>query len=174
MPVLKFNKHNSCIMSLHLTFHVNLEPSLRKSSVAMYDLFGIKIFRQSIANYARTASLFVKSFIDNFDCGVSNTIVADKTYIKIRCKKERLNRSFKSSYRVRYSYDILDCANYDLTLWICYYNFLRHHKFTNYNVLNHIDILDSALNTPAKWHMMIFLGQQYVLNGAKGKSNCVF
>ena len=74
-------------MSLCLTFHVNLGLSLRKSCVAMNDLFGIKISYQSIANYARSASLFVKPFIDNFDYEPSNCLVADETYIKIKGQK---------------------------------------------------------------------------------------
>ena len=84
---------------------------------------------------------------------------------------ERLNRTFKATYRIRCGYDILDGADYDLALWVCYYNFLRPHKFFNYKVLNHINLLDDAPNMPAKWQMLIFLGQQYVLNGGKGKSN---
>lgn len=87
MSSLKFNKHNAYIMSLCLTFHVNLGLSLRKSSVAMHDLFFIKISHQSIANYARTASLFVKPFIDNFDYEPSNCLVADETYIKVKGQK---------------------------------------------------------------------------------------
>ena len=40
---LKFTKNNSYIMSLCLTFHVNLGLSLRKTSYALKDLYNIDI-----------------------------------------------------------------------------------------------------------------------------------
>ena len=81
---LKFSKHNAHIMSLCLTLHVNLGLSLRKTAQAMNDLYGIKISHQMVANYARTAALVIKPFVDNYDYEPSNTLVADETYIKIR------------------------------------------------------------------------------------------
>ena len=42
-------------MSLCLTFHVNLQLSLRKTAQALKDLYGIDISHQQVANYARTA-----------------------------------------------------------------------------------------------------------------------
>lgn len=70
---LKFSKHNAYIMSLCLTFHVNLGLSLRKTAQALSDLYNIKISHQQVANYARTASLVIKPFVDNFDYESSNT-----------------------------------------------------------------------------------------------------
>ena len=81
---LKFSKHNAHIMSLCLTLHVNLGLSLRKTAQAMNDLYGIKISHQMVANYARTAALVIKPFVDNYDYEPSNTLVADETYIKVR------------------------------------------------------------------------------------------
>lgn len=81
---LKFSKHNAHIMSLCLTLHVNLGLSLRKTAQAMHDLYGIKISHQMVANYARTAALVIKPFVDNYDYEPSSTLVADETYIKIR------------------------------------------------------------------------------------------
>jgi transposase-like protein/DNA-directed RNA polymerase subunit RPC12/RpoP len=258
---LKFSKHNSHIMSLCLTMHVNLQLSLRKTAQALNDLYGIKISHQQVANYARTASLLVKPFVDHYHYPKSKTFIADETYIKVRGIKgyvwfimdavsrsilgyqvsdnrgvgpcilamrmafrhlkklpenfrfiadgysayplaaqqfflefkedfqfqvtqvigltnddavtaefrpfkqmvERLNRTFKSSYRVSCGYDNFDGANYNVALWVAYYNFLRPHKQKNYRVLNKVEMLEGADNMPGKWQLLIYLGQQTIL-----------
>jgi transposase InsO family protein len=48
---------------------------------------------------------------------------------------ERLNRTYKASYRPTNGFDSIDGANYDLALWVAYYNFLRPHKHAGYKVL---------------------------------------
>ena len=258
---LKFSKHNAHIMSLCLTLHVNLGLSLRKTAQAMNDLYGIKISHQMVANYARTAALVIKPFVDNYDYEPSGTLVADETYIKIRGIKgyiwfimdavsrsilgyqvsdnrgvgpcilamrmafrefkdklpenfkfiadgysayllaaqqffikkgndfkfditqvigltnddavsaefrpfkqlvERLNRTFKASYRVKCGFDNLDGANYDLALWVAYYNFLRPHSSLGYRVLNKVEMLEGADNMPGKWQLLIYLGQKTI------------
>ena len=73
---------------------------------------------------------------------------------------ERLNRTYKASYRSTNGFDNIDGASYDLALWVAYYNFLRPHKHNKYQVLNKVDMLEQADNMPAKWQMLIFLGQQ--------------
>lgn len=267
---LKFSKHNSHIMSLCLTLHVNLGLSLRKTSQALHDLYNIRISHQQVANYARTAALVIKPFVDNYDYKTSNVFTADETYIKGRGIKgyiwfvmdavsrsivgyqvsdnrsvgpcilamrmafrhlkelpqnfkfiadgysayplasqqffrefgdkfrfditqviglanndevskefrpykqmiERLNRTFKASYRVSCGYDNYEGANYNVALWVAYYNFLRPHKHNKYQVLNKVAVLNGADNMPGKWQLLIFLGQQTILNlqttGAKG------
>ena len=77
---------------------------------------------------------------------------------------ERLNRTYKASYRATNGFDNIDGANYDLALWVAYYNFLRPHKHNNYRVLNQVDILIGSENMPGKWQLLIFLGQQTILN----------
>ena len=258
---LKFSKHNAHIMSLCLTLHVNLGLSLRKTAQAMNDLYGIKISHQMVANYARTAALVIKPFVDNYNYEPSDTLVADETYIKVRGIKgyiwfimdavsrsilgyqvsdnrgvgpcilamrmafrefksklpenfnfiadgysayllaaqqffikkgndfkfdvtqvigltnddavsaefrpfkqliERLNRTFKASYRVKCGFDNFDGASYDLALWVAYYNFLRPHSSFGYRVLNKVEILDAAGNMPGKWQLLIYLGQKTI------------
>lgn len=258
---LKFSKHNAHIMSLCLTLHVNLDLSLRKTAQAMNDLYGIKISHQMVANYARTAALIIKPFVDNYDYEPSNTFVADKTYIKVHGVKgfvwfimdavsrsisgyqvsdnrgvgpyilamcmafrgfkdklpenfkfiadgysayllaaqqffikkgntfkfditqvigltnddavsaefrpfkqlvERLNRTFKASYRVKCGFDNFDGAGYDIALWVAYYNFLRPHSVLGYRVLNRVEMLEGADNMPGKWQLLIYLGQKTI------------
>ena len=76
---------------------------------------------------------------------------------------ERLNRTYKMSYRPTNGFDNIDGANYDLALWVAYYNFLRPHKFRKYKPLNELDELKGAENMPAKWQMLILLGQDTIL-----------
>lgn len=266
---LKFTKNNAHIMALCLTLHVNLQLSLRKTAQALYDLYGIKISHQQVANYARTAALVIKPFVDNYDYKPSNTMVADETYIKVRGIKgyiwfimdaasrsilgyqvsdnrsvgpcilamrmafrhftklprkfrfiadgytayplaaqqffhefgdafkfnitqvigltnvdeiskefrpykqmvERLNRTFKSSYRVSCGYDNYEGANYNVSLWVAYYNFLRPHQHNNYQVLNKVELLENADNMLGKWQLLIFLGQQTILNLQNQQAN---
>lgn len=266
---LKFRKQNPHIMSLCLTFHVNLGLSLRKTSQALEDLYNIKISHTMVANYCKTAAIVIKPFVDHFDYEKSNTFIADETYIKVRGVKgyiwfimdaasrsilgyqvsdnrsvgpcilamrmafskvktlcenfkfiadgysayplasqqfalrendplnfditqviglanddavskeyrpfkqivERLNRTFKESYRCTCGYDNFDGANYSVALWVAYYNFLRRHSSRNFSVLNSNDMLDNADNMPGKWQILIFLGQQTILNMQSNNSS---
>lgn len=259
---LKFRKESAYIMGLCLTYHVNLGLSLRKTAMALHDIHNINISHTMVANYAKTAAMFVKPFVDNFNYPKSNTFAADETYIKVKGVKgylwlimdavsrsiigyrvsdnrgvgacilamrmafnnitklsksfrfiadgypayplaaqqfasnednplsfnitqviglsnddavskefrpfkemiERLNRTFKVSYRCTCGYDNFDGANYAVSLWVCYYNFLRPHSFNKYEVLNKIDVLEKANTMQAKWQIIIYLGQRTILN----------
>ena len=264
---LTFRKQNAHVMSLCLTFRVNLGLSLRKTSQALRDLYNISVSHTMIDNYAKTAAVVIKPFVDLFPYPDTNTMTADETYIKVRGVKgyiwliidaisrsiigyqasdnrgvgpcilamrmafrrikqlpdnfkfitdgysayplaaqqfalkdnplhfdvtqvigltnddevskkfrpqkqiiERLNRTFKASYRPTCGYDTLDGANRNLALWVAYYNFLRPHKSKNYQPLNHIQSLSNADNMPAKWQILISLGQQTILNLQKHSS----
>lgn len=265
---LKFSKFDSHVMSLCLTIHVNLGLSLRKTSLALKDLFNISISHQQIANYCKSAAICIKPFVDNYDYQPGCTLTADETYIKIRGLKtyiwfimdaasrsilgyqvsdnrgvgpcilamrmafrffkelpqnfrfiadgysayplaaqqffhefgdkfrfditqvigltnddavskefrpfkqmiERLNRTYKASYRTTNGFDNIDGANYDLALWVAYYNFLRPHKHNRFKVLNDVEMLRGAENMPGKWQLLIFLGQQTILNKQKQAS----
>ena len=77
---------------------------------------------------------------------------------------ERFNRTFKSSYRVTCGYGSDDGAAYSFALWLAYYNFLRPHPYTYWDPLNELNELKSAETMPAKWQILISLGQQTILN----------
>ena len=262
---LNFRKHDEHIMSLCLTLHINLGLSLRKTTYALRDLYGITISHQQVANYCKTAAICIKPFVDNYDYDTGTVFTADETYIKIKGIKayiwfimdaakrsiigyrvsdnrgvgpcimamrmafnklkelpqnfkfiadgysayplaaqqfyrefgdkfafeitqvigltnddavskvhrpfkqmiERLNRTYKASYRPTNGFSNIDGANYDLALWVAYYNFLRPHKHTGYKVLNDLEILHGANNMPGKWQILIYLGQQTILNLSK-------
>ena len=265
---LKFSKHNAHVMSLCLTFRVNLGLSLWKTSQALKDLYNINISHQQIANYCKTAALCVKPFVDQYPYEKGDVFTADETYIKIRRIKtyvwlvmnaatrsiigyqvsdnrgvgpcilamrmafrgltklpgnfkfiadgysayplaamefvkklgkdfsfritqvigltnddavsaehrpfkqmiERLNRTYKASYRHTNGFDNIDGAGYDLALWVAYYNFLRPHKHNQYKPLNEVEMLQGADNMPGKWQLLIFLGQQTILNMQKNNA----
>lgn len=267
---LKFSKHNAYVMSLCLTLRINLGLSLRKTSQALNDLYGISISHQQIANYCKTAAVCIKPFVDHYNYKTGDTFTADETYIKVRGIKayiwfimdaasrsiigyrvsdnrsvgpcilamrmafrhlrelpknfkfiadgysayplaamefaqkfkesfkfsitqvigltnddavskefrpykqmiERLNRTYKASYRPTNGFDNYDGASYDLTLWVAYYNFLRPHKHNNYSSLNKVDMLSDADNMPGKWQLLIFLGQQTILELQATSANC--
>ena len=76
---------------------------------------------------------------------------------------ERLNRTYKASYRITNGFDNYDGANYDLTLWVAYYNFLRPHKHNGYRPPVVDEILSKAENMPARWQLMIYFGQKKIL-----------
>ena len=266
---LRFKKHDSYVMSLCLTYKVNLGLSLRKTAQALKDIHGITISHQQIANYCKTASVCIKPFVDNYDYDTGKVFTADETYIKIRGIKtyiwfimdaakrsiigyqvsdnrgvgpcilamrmafrkltelpknfkfiadgysayplaaqqfaneygdkfkfditqvigltnddevskeyrpykqmiERLNRTYKASYRKTNGFDNIDGANYDLALWVAYYNFLRPHRHNNYKVLNEVEMLSQADTMLGKWQLLIFLGQQTVLNLQNAEGN---
>ena len=258
---LKFSKNNAYIMSLCLTYRVNLGLSLRKTAQALKDIHNISISHQMVANYCKTAALCVKPFVDTYPYEKGTCFTADETYIKVRGIKgyiwfimnaasraiigyqvsdnrgvgpcimamrmafqhlkelpenfrfiadgysayplaaqqffrqfgekfkfditqviglqnedavskefrpykemiERLNRTYKASYRPTNGFDNYDGANYDLALWVAYYNFLRPHKHHNYQPPVKDEIIQNAENMPGKWQLLIFLGQQTIL-----------
>lgn len=74
---------------------------------------------------------------------------------------ERLNRTYKASYRQTCGFDNFDGANYSLALWVAYYNFLRPHSLRGARKpLNSIPLLKNASLMPDKWQLLIFLGQK--------------
>ena len=95
--------------------------------------------------------------------GLTNDDAVSKEFRPYKQMIERLNRTYKASYRPTNGFDNIDGANYDLALWVAYYNFLRPHKHTNNRVLNDVELLRSAENMPGKWQLLIFLGQQTIL-----------
>jgi len=268
---LKFRKNNAHIMSLCLTFHVNLGLSLRKTSQALEDLYGITVSHTMVANYCKTAAIVIKPFVDHFNYKKSDTFIADETYIKVRGIKgyiwfimdaisrsvigyrvsdnrsvgpcilsmrmafnhvknlgknfkfiadgysayplaaqqfslknkdpldfditqviglsnvdavskryrpykqmvERLNRTFKVTYRCTCGYDNFDGANYSVALWVAYYNFLRPHSAKKFKPLNSVDAIKRTDNMPGKWQSLLYLGQQTILELQRKESQSV-
>jgi transposase InsO family protein len=71
--------------------------------------------------------------------------------------------TYKASYRPTNGFDGYNGANYDLALWVAYYNFLRPHKYNSYKPPVENDIIRNGGNMLGKWQLMIYLGQQVIL-----------
>lgn len=134
---------------------------------------GIKAYIWFIADgysaYPLAAMEFAKRFKDNFTfnitqvIGLTNNDAVSKEYRPFKQMIKRLNRTYKASYRLTNGFDNYDGVNYNLALWVACYNFLRSHKYNNYKVLNSVEMLENADNMPGKWQLLIFLGQQTIL-----------
>lgn len=259
---LKFTKHSAHIMSLCLTYRVNLGLSLRKTAQAMKDIHGVSISHQMVANYCKTAAVCIKPFVDTYPYKKGAVFSGDETYIKVRGIKgyiwfiidavsravigyqvsdnrgvgpcimamrmafqhleklpenfrfiadgysayplaaqqffvkfgekmkfsitqvigltnddavsaefrpykqliERLNRTYKASYRPTNGFDNYEGANYDLALWVAYYNFLRPHRVHRFQPPVRDEMIMNGENMPGKWQLMIYMGQKVILN----------
>ncbi len=96
--------------------------------------------------------------------GLKNADDVSTKYRPMKQMIERLNRTFKRSYKLTNGYDSLDGAYYGVTLWVIYYNFLRPHKHKGWkNTLHTIPELEVADNMPGKWQLLIHLGQQTII-----------
>ncbi len=137
-----------------------------------------KFIADGYSAYPLAAQQFFREFGEKFNfeitqvIGLTNDDEVSKEFRPYKQMIERLNRTYKASYRTTNGFDNIDGANYDLALWVAYYNFLRPHKQTNYNVLNKVDILEGADNMPGKWQLLIFLGQQTILKLQAEDSSC--
>ena len=80
---LKFIGQSAYIMGLCLTYYVNLKLSLKETSQAMKEIHNVYVSHTTVANYAKTAVIMIKPFTDRFDFEPSNSLSADKTYIKL-------------------------------------------------------------------------------------------
>jgi transposase-like protein len=94
--------------------------------------------------------------------GLTNDDAVSKEYRWVKQVVERLNRTFKSSYRTTCGYGSENGALYSISLWVAYYNFLRPHPYNYWRPLNYVDELVNAENMPAKWQLLIFLGQETI------------
>lgn len=97
--------------------------------------------------------------------GLCNNDEVSKEFRPFKQKIERLNRTFKASYRVTCGYCTDEGSYYGVNLWVAYYNFLRPHELHQWKrPLNEVDMLKDASNMPGKWQLLIYLGQQVILN----------
>ena len=84
----KYKKNNAYIMGLCLSYRINLKLSLRQTVQALKEIHGIEISHTMVNNYAKTAAVLVRPFVDSYDYKPSNELVADETLYQ-----DRRNRS---------------------------------------------------------------------------------
>ena len=103
--------------------------------------------------------------------GLSNDDAVSKEWRPFKQMIERLNRTFKASYRITCGYGTDDGAYYGINLWVAYYNFLRPHELHKWKrPLNQVDLIKDAGNMPGKWQLLIYLGQQSILAQQENQS----
>ena len=96
--------------------------------------------------------------------GLSNDDPVSSEYRWLKQIIERLNRTFKFSYKITNGYGSEDGSSTHLVLFVAYYNFLRPHSYNYWRPLNTTPELDKAENMPAKWQVLISLSQQIILS----------
>ena len=149
-----------CILAMRMVFR-NFKEKLPE---------GFKFIADGYSAYPLAAQQFFIKYGETFKfditqvIGLTNDDEVSKEFRPYKQIVERLNRTFKASYRVKCGYDNFEGDNYSLALWVAYYNFLRPHSIKNYGVLNKVDILDTADTMPDKWLLLIYLGQKTILN----------
>ena len=155
----------ACILAMRMAFtHFKKIPDNFRFIADGYSAY-ILAAQQFLREYGEDFRFHITQVI-----GLSNDDEVSKEFRPYKQMIERLNRTYKMSYRPTNGFDNIDGANYDLTLWVTYYNFLRPHEHNRHKVLNEIDMLKGADNMPGKWQMLIFLGQQTILNMQNGEA----
>lgn len=94
--------------------------------------------------------------------GLTNEDDVSKEYRWLKQTIERLNRSFKSDYRVTNGFKTMAGAEVRVTLFTTFYNFLRPHRALNYQVPVEIPEIQKQPHMPAKWLTLLKLAQEYV------------
>lgn len=95
--------------------------------------------------------------------GLTNDDPVSTEYRWIKETIERLNRTFKFSYKVTNGFGSEEGSNTHLALFVAYYNFLRPHTYAYWGPLNSIPELEKISNMPGKWQKLIELSQQLIL-----------
>ena len=151
-----------CIMAMRMAFQYLKELPQK-----------FKFIADGYSAYPLAAQQFFHQFGEKFKfeitqvIGLQNDDAVSTEFRPYKQMIERLNRTYKASYRPTNGFDNYDGANYDLALWVAYYNFLRPHKFHGYRPPVEDDVIKNGDNMPAKWQLMIFLGQQTILKMQK-------
>jgi len=158
----------ACILAMRMAFrHFVKLPKDFKFIADGYSAY-VLAAQQFLHEYGKDFKFNITQVI-----GLTNDDEVSKEYRPFKQMIERLNRTYKISYRPTNGFDNADGANYDLSLWVAYYNFLRPHEFNHYKALNEVEMLKGADNMPGKWQLLIFLGQQTILNMQHGEAaNC--
>ncbi len=94
--------------------------------------------------------------------GLTNDDAVSTEHRWIKQVVERMNRTFKSTYRNTNGYKSDNGALYGVSLWVAYYNFLRPHPYNYWRPLNQPDAFNKSQNMPAKWQILIKLGQEKI------------
>lgn len=154
----------SCILAMRMAFrHLKELPKdfrFIADGYSAYPLAAQQFYRES----ERKINFDITQVI-----GLTNGDAVSTEFRPLKQMIERLNRTYKQSYRPTNGFNNIDGANYDLALWVTYYNFLRPHKEFKYKPPVQDSGLAMAGNMPGKWQYLIAMGQQTIL---RMQQNC--
>ncbi len=154
-----------CIMAMRMAFqHLEKIPEHFRFIADAYSSYPLAA-QQFFIRYGEKFKFNITQVV-----GLTNDDAISTEFRPYKQLIERLNRTYKQSYRSTNGFDNYDGANYDLSLWVAYYNFLRPHKYLNYHVPVKDDIIQSGDNMPAKWQLLIILGQDRILKLQQGNA----
>jgi len=122
-PLSKQNEHiplvdlpkitaSSHVLGLILTYHINYAISLRKTAALMYDVHGVKVSHQTIANYCNSVAPRIKPFVDHFPYSLSHSFCGDETYIKVKGRWHYIFFFFDSIKKIILSYRVRRVRDY--------------------------------------------------------------
>lgn len=148
-----------------------LEPCLRAMRMA-FDKFtvfpgmalkfiadGYPIYKLAQVQFALEKMVFPLTQV----IGLTNDDPVSTEYRWFKQIMERLNRTFKFSYRVTNGYGNIVGADSHVALFVAFYNFLRPHPYNYWKPLNQISELEKLPNMPARWQKLIELSQKHLL-----------
>ena len=113
-----------------------------------------KFIADGYSAYPLAAMEFAKKFGEAFTfqitqvIGLTNDDAVSTDHRPFKQMIERLNRTYKASYRKTNGFDSINGAGYDLALWVAYYNFSGRINI-RLPVLNKVGHLENAENMPA-------------------------
>ena len=152
-----------CIMAMRMAFqHLKELPKNFRFIADAYSAYPLAA-QQFLINAGEKFKFDITQVL-----GLTNDDAVSAEFRPYKQMIERLNRTYKESYRPTNGFNNYDGANYDLALWVAYYNFLRPHKHNGFKPPVVDDMVMNAGNMPGKWQMLIILGQQTILNIQQG------
>lgn len=148
-----------CIMTMRMAFR-HFKDGLPKGFRFIADAYSAYVLaaQQFSIRYGERMKFKITQVV-----GLTNDDAVTTEFRPYKQLIERLNRTYKQSYRPTNGFQGYEGANYDLCLWVAYYNFLRPHTFAGGQVLNPVPTIQNAGLMPGKWQLMIYLGQQVIL-----------
>lgn len=158
-----------------LGYHVSINRDVGPCILAMRMAFekfktfpgnALKFIADGWNSYPLAQQQFQKHGMD-FDVtqviGLTNDDAVTSEFRWVKQIIERVNRTFKFSYKPTNGYGSDEGHTVHVCLFVAYYNFLRPHKYFSGSVLNHVPELSKCPNMPAKWVTLIQLSQQIIL-----------
>ena len=152
----------SCILAMRMAFDKFKNFSGKAVNFIADGYTAYKLAEQQFKLHDKDGKF--KDFSVTQVIGLTNDDPVSTEYRWLKQNIERLNRTFKFSYKVTNGYGSDDGASTHLVLFVAYYNFLRPHKAFKNKVLNHVPELDKSELMPGKWQILIELSQQIILS----------